>query len=72
MHIEVSMMMIMLIDLCVAGPFHMHHVPGCCARLMHHAAHPEAQHDGVSCWRRLGESARAVLPSQPMFLHGDL
>lgn len=59
-------------SVCVAGSFCVRHVSGCGARFLHLAAHPEAQHDGVPCGRSLGEPPGAVLPAQPLFLHGDL
>lgn len=61
-----------LSTVCVAGSLCVHHVSRRDPRLLHHAAHPEAQHDGVSCGRGLGEPPGAVLPAQPLFLHGDL
>lgn len=57
---------------CVSGSLRVHHVPGRHTRALHHGAHPEAQHDGVPCGRGPGEHAGAVLPPQPLFLHGDL
>ena len=49
----------------------MHHVSGREPRLLHHAAHPETQHDGVPGGRGLGEPPGAILPAQPVLLHGD-
>lgn len=59
-------------SVCVAGAFRVHRHPGRRAHLLHHAAHPETEHDGVPCGRSLGVPSRAVFPAKPVFLHGDL
>lgn len=56
----------------MAGAFRVHRHPGRRAHLLHHAAHPETEHDGVPCGRSLGVPSRAVFPAKPVFLHGDL